>query len=495
MKKDKLNNILNDLLIYVVILILNFSFIIKILDSDFFFDIRSAKDILTYGLDFKDHISMFDGLKNIYHHWLYDLIIYPIFNLGGYPLVFTFFLLVFFLFSVFIYRFINSKINNKLISFISTSIIIILMGERFFPRVVSVNYFIMLLQFIVINKLYTTGEKKYSIISVLLSIFLVNIHFPLWILVPVFYLPYIAQLIIKTIRDKYKIKFLDKKIEIEECKNTKLFIITFIIILLSCFVSPYGILPYMFQYKVSGLYNDIYSNIGEMKRVNLLEFPVTIGLFVLFIITLVVKKKIKLSDLFYLLGIGIFGMIVRRNIPYVYTYYCIILTCILFKDIKLKSIDVFKKINVNKEVIKGFLIAAGLIIFAMCMDAMDLKNYQYGIDGGGEPILTADYVTENLDYKNLKFYNVFNTGSYFAYRGMPTFIDTRVEVFIKEFNGKEDIMYDYYHMSPKDIIDKYQFDYIITNKGTDMYDYMVENNYEQVFSEYKFYYIFKNAKS
>ena len=94
MKKDKLNNILNDLLIYVVILILNFSFIIKILDSDFFFDIRSAKDILTCGLDFKDQISMFDGLKNIYHHWLYDLIIYPIFNLGGYPLVFTFFLLV-----------------------------------------------------------------------------------------------------------------------------------------------------------------------------------------------------------------------------------------------------------------------------------------------------------------------------------------------------------------------------------------------------------------
>ena len=495
MKKKDLNNILNDTLIYIIMLILNFSFIVKILDSDLFFDLRSAKDILTYGLDFKDHMSMFDGLKYLYHHWLYDLIIYPIFNLGGYPLLFIFILLIFFIFSICIYKYINSRINNKLISLISTSIIIALTGRSFFPRVQSMNYLLVLLQFMTINKLYTTGEKKYSIISIILSIILVNIHFPLWILVPVFYLPYIVQLIIKVIKDKYKIKLLDKKIEIEECKNTKLAIITFIIILLSCLISPYGLLPYTFGFKVTSLYNDVYSNIGEMSRVNIIHYPIIIGLYILFIITLIIKKKIKLSDIFYLLGLGIFGIIAARNIVYLYTYYIIIITCILFKDIKIKKIDIFKRLNVNKEVIKGTLIIAGIFVFAMCMNAMNFKEYQYGIDGGGEPINMANYITEHLDYKNLKFYNEFNTGSYFAYRDIPTFVDSRVEVFIKEFNGKQDIIHDYYHMSPKDIIDKYQFDYIITNKGTDMYDYMVENNYEQVFSEYKFYYIFKNAKS
>ena len=44
------------------------------------------------------------------------------------------------------------------------------------------------------------------------------------------------------------------------------------------------------------------------------------------------KKKIVLSDLFYLLGLGIFGMIVNRNIPFLYTYYTIIITSTLFND-------------------------------------------------------------------------------------------------------------------------------------------------------------------
>ena len=88
MKKDKLYNIICNIFIYVSILLANFLSIFKILDADLFFDLRSAKDILTYGLDFKDHMSMHEGLKYLYHHWLYDLIIYPIFKIGSYPLLF-----------------------------------------------------------------------------------------------------------------------------------------------------------------------------------------------------------------------------------------------------------------------------------------------------------------------------------------------------------------------------------------------------------------------
>ena len=79
----------------------------------------------------------------------------------------------------------------------------------------------MLLLFIIINKLYEKGEIKYSVISILISIFIVNIHFPMWILVPVFFLPYIVQIIIKYIKDKYNIKLLDNKFIIEDCKSKK----------------------------------------------------------------------------------------------------------------------------------------------------------------------------------------------------------------------------------------------------------------------------------
>ena len=496
MKKDnKITNILTNICIYVFILLSNFFCINKILDSDLFFDLRSAKDILTYGLDFKDHMSMHEGLKYLYHHWLYDLIIYPIFKLGGAPLLFIFFVIVFFLFSLLAYTFINKHINNKLISLISTIILIYFTSIFYYPRVQSVSYLLMLLLFIIINKLYEKGEIKYSVISILISIFIVNIHFPMWILVPVFFLPYIVQIIIKYIKDKYNIKLLDNKFIIEDCKSKKLFIITFIMILLSCFISPYGILNYTFGFKVMNYYSTVYGNIGEMKHVSLLSYPFVAFLLVIALILIVSKKKIKLYDLFYLLGLGLYGLILYRNTVYLYTYFIIILTINIFSDFKFKNIKI-KKLNVNENVIISTFIIMEVITIGMIINALDFKTFEYGIDHGGEPVETADYIVNNLDYKNMRLYNEFAQGSYLAYREIPVFIDSRVEVYLKEFNDKEDIIIDYFNMDFEELIDKYQFNYYLVGKDSKKYKYLKDNDkYELLNVEYGYYYLYKNKEA
>ena len=491
-KVNKTTNVLTNILIYITILLSNILWIRKVLDSDLYFDLRTAKDLLTYGLDFKDHMSMFNGYTYLYHHWLYDLIIYPIFKLGSYQLVFLFMLLLFFIFSVIVYKYINSKTNNKLISLIFTIILAFFMGNAFTPRVKSINYVLMLVQFILINKLYKTGKIKYAIFSILISIFLVNIQFPLWLLVPIFYLPYIAQLICKFIKDKYNIKLFDKKIEITECANTKVFMITFILILLSCFVSPYGILPYTFPFRIMGEYDNVYKFIGEMMRVNILVRPYIIICYIFFVIMLISKKKVVLSDIFYLLGLGIFGMTVYRNVPFLYTYYTIIIVSTLFNNIKPIKLN---KFNIHFNPIIITIIIFEVFFIGSTINAMDFKNYQYGIQDGGEPVELADWIIDNLDYKNLRFYNDFGQGSYLAYRGIPTFIDSRLEVFMKQFNGQEDVMKDTNYMTPKELLDKYKFDYIITFLDSDMYKYMRENNYEELHNEIGFYYIFKNKEA
>ena len=487
MKKDKLYNILSNAFIYVSILLANFLTIFKILDADLFFDLRSAKDILTYGLDFKDHMSMHDGLKYYYHHWLYDLIIYPIFKLGSYPLLFFFILLLFFLFSIVVYNYINKKIKNKYITLIFVIILSYLMGHCFMPRVQSLSYLVILLEFVVIEKLYTTGKIKYSILSILLSIFMVNIHFPLWIMIPIFYLPYIANIII----NKLNINILSKKIEYIKCNNIKVFVITFIFVLLSCLISPYGLLPYIFGIEVSSLYSTIYYKIGEMRPVTFNEMKY-VFLFFAILIGLMIgsKNKIKLYQLFYLIGIGIIGLTYMRNTPFLYTYYILIIIPIIFEKMKLNI-----KININKNIILGIMTLLVTALLIVSITAIDYSKYQYGANNGGEPIETADYIINNLDYKNIKIYNEFAQGSYLAYRDIPVFIDSRVEVYISNFNGKEDIMLDYYNMSCEDLINKYKFDYFLVVPGNDMYNYLEDNNYELINQTYNYYYLYKNKEA
>jgi len=493
MDKDKLTQKLNTIFIYLSILVCDFLFLKKYIDFDLFFDIRSAEDILKYGLDFKDHMSMFDGLKYYYHHWLYDLLIYPIFKLGGFKLVFIFFYIIFVLLTILVYKFLKNKTNSKFVSFISVLVLAITIGDAFFPRVKCLGYLLMFIQFVSIYNLYTKGEVKYSIISIILSILLVNLHFPLWMLVPIFYLPYLAELIYDYIKNKFKIKIFDNKIKVNKCSNKKIFIITFIIILFTCFISPYGLIPYTFFLDMKPYYQDVYSHIREMYFVVIIKNHEILLCLLYFIIFLTTNKKISFSNLCYLVGLGLFGLMYSRNVPYLLMYFIIIITWELFENSKLDKYK-FKRINlkVNKIIIYIFSIILLICGFIVGINDVGFNAYKYGAPDGMIPFKITDYIVDNLDYKNLKFYNTFDTGSYLAFKHIPTFIDTRVEVFLKKFNGKEDIMLDYYKYSPKKLIDKYKFDYFIVNSDSDMYDYLIENNYELITSEKEYFYLFKN---
>lgn len=490
--KNKISAIIENITMYSLIIYTNLLFIIKSTDSDIFFDIRSAKDLIEYGLDFKDHMSFIEGLKYTYHHLLYDLLIYPIYQLWGVQAIFILMFIVSSILFIVIYHFLKNKTNNKYISIIVTLIITGTSGCFLMPKAKVVSYLLLFLQFIVINNLYTKGKIKYSIISVLLSILLVNLHYSLWIFIPVFYLPYLAQMIYSFIKSKTKIKLLDHKVFAEKCSNSKLFIITFVIILLSCFISPYGFLPYTFMFDVKHYYYSVYTEIGEMSRVILIDNKRALICFIYLIILLLSKKKISMSNLCYLLGLGLVGLMARRNVSLLLVYYFVIITWTLFEDFKFKF--KFKKIRINKTIfdvsittllVIGFMIEAG--------HANIFSNYKETLETS-LPNETADYIIDNLDYKNAKIYNELNYGSYFAYRGIPVFVDSRLEVYLKKFNGKEDIMIQYLHMEPENLMNKYQFDYISTEGSTKMYKYMIDNDYELLYSESDAYYLFKNNK-
>ena len=48
-----------------------------------------------------------------------------------------------------------------------------------------------------------------------------------------------------------------------------------------------------------------------------------------------------------------------------------------------------------------------------------------------------EYINNNLDKKSLRLYNGYNYGSYLLFNDIDVFIDSRCDLYLKEFNGLE----------------------------------------------------------
>ncbi len=93
-----------------------------------------------------------------------------------------------------------------------------------------------------------------------------------------------------------------------------------------------------------------------------------------------------------------------------------------------------------------------------------LKN----IDDTMYPTLLVKYLKENIDYRDNKFFNEYNFGSYLLFNDIPVFIDSRADLYMKEFNkfDGDDILTDYQNIyyNFDEISKKYQFNYYILYK-------------------------------
>lgn len=496
MKKKSLTNYC----VFIIIMIFSFSFISKLIENDLFFDIKTGQTLLKFGVDFKDHFSFIPDLIYIYHHYLYNLLIYFIYNFFGYNGVFIFFYLCFSVFGLLIFYVNNKQSSNKVSSLFITLFTMYICCYAFQSRVQSLTYCLFYLEVYFINMLYDTGQRQYSLYLILLGILIANLHMPLWIFSIILFLPYIFQLYFKKSIDKFKKinSIISNKLIIEYPKNQKTFIFTFIVILLTGFLTPLRLYPYTFFTK--SLFNNDYLFIYEMKTTALLYYKWEIILILIFIVGSYTKYfKVKLYDLSLFLGLFIFSLICRRNVIYFYIFVPTIIfrtVCFSKKKIDFEIITKLKEMfyKVNSKVVLIFSSISLTMISIFCIIDMDFKNYNYGIDDRF-PVKSVEYIKENLDYKNIRLYNQFNYGSYLEFNDIPVFVDSRAEVYLEEFNGGKDIIGDYLdafdYDKYKDIFDKYQFDYALVYRDNELYYYLENDDDFQVIFEEDYYILYE----
>ena len=78
----------------IMIIIVCLAYTGKELQNDTFYTIKVGESILKKGIDMKDHFS-FHNLPYTYPHWLYDVIIYKIYDIFNFKGLYIFSILTF----------------------------------------------------------------------------------------------------------------------------------------------------------------------------------------------------------------------------------------------------------------------------------------------------------------------------------------------------------------------------------------------------------------
>ena len=470
------------ILVISIIIILCIVFTKKVFQNDTFYTIKLGELILNNGIDMLDHFSI-HTLAYTYPHWLYDVFIYIIYHFFSFTGLYISTIILFIILMLTVY-FTNLKLYKKELSVAFISILsIMVMSNYATARAQLVSYILFVLEFFFIERFLQTKEKKYAIFLLLISLILCNIHVAVWPFYFILYLPFVAEYIIAKLFKKKSILF--GRIKIEKNDNVKYLVIIMLCSILTGLLTPIGDTPYTY------LYNTMLGNsqnyIEEHQSTDIFG-QVYLIVFLVEYVLLSLLSHTKLRYLFLTIGLSIMSFTSNRHIA---------LFVILFAPCFINVINNFldnTKLNVDKLIrYITSRISIGIIsiilIFLLVFTIYNNKDKEY-FSNENYPIKASDYIINNLDYKNIRLFNEYNYGSYLLFRDIPVFIDSRADLYTKQFSGLlYDIFDDYmkHGINYNEIIDFYNITHIILNKENSLYTvFLYSDGYMKLYEDESF---------
>lgn len=532
--KEK-KNIIVGIIIAILIALFSFSVAPKTLQNDTFYTVSIGNLIMENGIDMKDHFSWHKDLPYTYPHWLYDVFMSIIYNIGSWKGIYLSVCIMSIILGFSIYI-VNKKLNkNQIISFAVTIGAMYLLKDYIAARAQLLTFIIYVWVIYFIEKFIENPKKiQYAIGIILSSILIANLHVAVWPFIFIIALPYIAEYIISLIAEvvvyrkgtiaykKHVIKKckseekvkkaqeeLDKiyesnekikkvieeeepyKIRMKLNKNVKWLILVMVICALTGFLTPLGTTPY--TYLIKTMQGNTVNNINEHLPLTLIKnIPIMCTIVIVLSLVTFTKVKIRLSDLFMIGGLTYLMFSSKRQSTMFVIIGSIILNRMTTEAIKIYSKD---KIDI---VIKQIIAVIGILVAILAaiygLKFIDKKKNNSYVSESSYPVKAADWILENLDVKNIKLFNEYNYGSYLLYRGIPVFIDSRADLYAPEFNGKQDIFMDFINTSNLgeyygNTFEKYGITHVILYKNAKVrmiIDETEPENYNKIYSDNNF---------
>ena len=479
-----------------IILIVIFAISIspKSLQNDTFYTVTIGKLISENGIDGQDHFSWHEGLPYEYPHWLYDLGMYKIFELGGWDAIYISTCIFAAILGICIFISNSRLTKNSILSFFVTIAVLYLMKSYIAARAQLVTFILFIIFLYNIERFLQNRKIINAVMLLLIQTIIANLHVAVWPFTFVLYLPYVAEYLIaclieivlykkvpifvikdkirdikrkiaKPNIDKAKLEILknklqilenklkDKKIKAERIKekreqelknaykititknnNAKWLILVMIVSIATGLLTPLGKTPYTYTYLT--MIGNTVKNINEHLPLTLTKnVEMMSTLVVLLALLIFTKAKVKLSDLFMLGGLTYLMFSSRRQ----QSMFVLIGSVAFTRTVTNWLIANFNYSNEKfaKKWINAFtmfVVSAILLSFSSNL-YNKVKNDKY-INESTYPVQASEWILENLDVKNIKLFNEYNYGSYLLYKGIPVFIDSRADLYAPEFNTK-----------------------------------------------------------
>lgn len=511
--------------------------------NDTFYTIKIGELIKNNGIDMMDHFSWHENLSYTYPHWLYDFCTYLVYSIAGFKGIYITTCILSVALGISIFYVVSKLTKNKSIAFITTVIAIYLLKSYIAARAQLVTFILFIWELYFIEKFIENRKIRYGIGLVIIALLIANLHVATWPFFFVLFLPYIAEYLLVVISDfiiykkfkifilKHKIKVSNKKnidsakikklesehkdleskiskikikretesknaykILIKKNKNIKFLIIIMIICALTGLLTPIGETPYTYLYKT--MQGNTTENISE-------HLPMTLAnntnalcvLVVLLIILIFTQTKIKLSDLFMITGLCYLMLATRRQFSMFVLIGTVIFTRLivnLIQTYEKDGIEAIEKTFQNIAVVISLVFLMGIWSYSYIKPKLD-DEY---VNSKSYPVAACDYILENIDLDNARFYNEYNYGSYMLFRGIPVFIDSRADLYAPEFSGNkdEDIFSDFINTSSiskfyEETFEKYDITHVILGKGSKTNMIITktnDENYKELYSDDNF---------
>jgi hypothetical protein len=436
---------------------------------------------MEHGIPYIEPFSIHENLDFVLQQWLTDVIFWNIYCRFGEN---GLFLLVAICYAVIIYLMykLTMKVSDRnfFVSFVITFLTSVLIFTYMVTRPTIFTLIIVMIELNILESYVLTGTNKYLLALPVLSMIMINLHAALWPMLFVMILPYIVSSF------KFNIGIIKN-----EGFNKKNLLLTIAAMILIAFINPYGLDAITYLIKSVG--NPNMKIISEIKHPYVMDFTGAIVYSYIFLIALVyiLYRKGATKFQYFLLTIGTIFMVLIsiRNI----TYFGI---CTMFplsyylKDFTLRKDAYAKRNNKIRAVLISLIII--ILIISSYYNNMENNTFTKYLDLNN----AIDYIYENENISEVVLYTGFNEGSLVQFRGLPSYIDPRAEVYFIKHNNKEDIFNEYFDLVDgkvyyKDILDKYGFTHLIVTKVEALSTYLHKDSDYAAVYENEGYYLFK----
>ena len=452
MKKEVNKRVFFEILTIILIALFCISLTPKTLQNDTFYTIKIGEHIIQEkGIDMKDPFSWHENLEYTYPHWLYDVMIYSIYNLDGMTGIYISTCIFSIILGITIYKVNEKLVKNKVLSFVITIGAMYLLKDFITARAQLVTFILFELELFGIERLLDTCKKRYGIGLIIISILMANLHVAVWPFFFVLYLPYIAEFIIYCIEEHMAKKFGKEvkqgdKLEMQKRPGMKYLIIVMIICALTGLLTPLGTTPYTYLYKT--MQGNTTQNINEHLPMTLINEDNILCVLIIFLAVLIfTKAKIRLCDLFMLCGLTFLMLMTQRQASIFVIICSVILNRLIYSWItsQVKDFD-DRVLNFAMNGFGVFMLSSVIIMF--CMYFIKPKLNQTYIDENTYPVKMSDWILEyfereQIDLSEVRLFNEYNYGSYLLFRGIPVFIDSRCDLYAPEYNPGVSIFDDF----------------------------------------------------